>query len=141
MTYLTENTAAPLIRTEVPETCRLEILPRYAGRFFTALETAIYNTMGGICDDYTGGYWAMFELSNGGFYMAPTDEDDMAVSVTGNYFDGTMSADAAGIVACLFAFNALAWKTRAEHFVDLYFHLREFATVHPEGQKILRAID
>jgi hypothetical protein len=38
------------------------------------LEPTIYNTAGHLSADYTGGYWLMYRLENGGFYMAPDEE-------------------------------------------------------------------
>jgi hypothetical protein len=65
----------------------------------------------------------------------------MRLQCAGNGFDGEMSADAAGIVACLFAFNALVWKTRDERFEHLFYCLREFASDHAEAHAICAAID
>jgi hypothetical protein len=31
----------------------------------------VYAITGSIADDYDGGYWEFYELSNGGFYMPP----------------------------------------------------------------------
>jgi hypothetical protein len=73
--------------------------------------------------------------------MAPDYDKRMLVSVDGNGFDGNMSADAAGIVANLFALSYLATKTENDRIIELYYLLREFACDHPEGRMILRAID
>ncbi|WP_407240737.1 antirestriction protein [Escherichia coli] len=40
----------------------------------------------------------MWELSNGGFYMAPARDEMLNIEAM-NYFSGQMSADAAGITA------------------------------------------
>jgi hypothetical protein len=40
-----------------------------------------------------------YELSNGGFYMAPCLDKKLTMFVEGNGYEGILSADAAGIVA------------------------------------------
>ena len=79
----------------------------------------------------------MWELSNGAFYMAPGDKTETyPMSCAGNWYEGTMSADAAGIVACLVAFNRMAWHTREDRFTNLFYGLREWALEHPEAKEI-----
>ena len=125
----------------VPMLRRMQILPRYFGRHMTVAEAMVYRSLEFLCQEYSGGYWEFYELSNGGFYMAPVTDRRMRIQCAGNGFDGEMSADAAGVVACLMAFNALVWKTRDEHFEHLFYCLREFASDHPESCAISAAID
>ncbi|PTB17774.1 antirestriction protein [Trinickia symbiotica] len=127
--------------TLVPMLRRMQILPRYFGRYMLVAEAIVYRSLESLCQDYSGGYWDFYELSNGGFYMAPSTTHRLRLQCDGNGFDGEMSADAAGIVACLFAFNALVWKTRDERFERLYYCLREFASDHSEACAISAAID
>ncbi len=139
MTNLAETNG--ITATLVVESQRLAILPRYAGQHMAALESAIFHAMREYCREYQGGYWYMYELSNGSFYMAPGRDEKLPMACAGNYYEGTMSADAAGIVACLVGFNRLAWKTRDQRFVDLFHALRHFAAYHPENSAIFAAID
>jgi hypothetical protein len=125
----------------VPMLRRMQILPRYFGRHMLVAEATVYRSLESLCQEYSGGYWDFYELSNGGVYMAPSADCRMRLQCTGNGFDGEMSADAAGVVACLFAFNALVWKTRDEHFERLFYCLREFASDHAEACTISAAID
>lgn len=134
-----EQTAIAAIK--VDERRRLEILPHYLGRRMFLGEVMIYATLDAVCVEYDGGYWEFYELSNGGFYMAPADETPLRIMVTGNGFDSTVSADAAGIISTLLALNQLSWKTRDAHCIHLFYLLREYALVHPEADLILRAID
>src|SRR6267154_2667523 len=90
---------------EVQDTERMQMLPRHFGRDMLTVESAVYTFMRKLATQYTGGYWTFFELSNGGFYMAPECETTFHISVHGNSFEGAMSADAAGITACLFALS------------------------------------
>lgn len=57
---------------------------------------------------YDGGEWDFYELSNGGYFMAPNSREHYRISVQGNYFDGLLSAEAAGMVATSFVLAQLA---------------------------------
>lgn len=121
---------------------RLKALPKYFGvKHMMKAESAIFDALESMSVDYNGGYWEFYELSNGGFYMAPVSPKEFKVVCSGNYFSGTLSADAAGIVASLFAINGLVWTTQEGRFSDLYHALRDFASHHPEAGLILSAID
>lgn len=48
-----------------------------------------------LSEDYNGGFWNFYTLTNGGFYMAPAGDKRMRLEVDGNGFSGEMSADAA----------------------------------------------
>lgn len=106
------------------------------------LEPFVYFMADTMCEDYNGGYWNFYALSNGGFYMAPHTDKPFRVSCE-NGFEGDLSADAFGIVCCLYAYSHLSFgegefaQTCAEH----YHLLREFMYQHPEVDAILRAID
>jgi hypothetical protein len=52
-----------------------------------------------------------------------------------------MSADAAGITACLFALSHLSFQTKNEKIAEHYHLLRDFALEHAEASIILAAID
>ncbi|MBL8345294.1 MAG: antirestriction protein [Rubrivivax sp.] len=140
----------------VADSARLGFLPKHFGsRRYLKGENAVYNWMGALCPEYRGGYWEFLDLSNGSFYMRPTDcppracppgatsatlPHRMLVRVEGNGFEGDVSADAAGIIATLFALNYLVCGG-AEELTDKYYALREFALRHPESASILGAID
>jgi len=132
---------------QVPGHLRLAFLPRVFGpRHYSQAEAEVYGWMGNLCPDYHGGYWQFYDLSNGGFYLAP--DTKVAVEQSGpvfivrapNGFEGTMSYDAAGVVATMYAINGLIWKG-ADHLDDAFYKLRDFAIEHPESRQILRAID
>ena len=104
------------------------------------VEHKIYNLMGQFVADYKGGFWDFFELSNGGFYMVP-QVPSVRLSVDSNGFDGRMSADAAGITVCLFAFSHLAFEHNGEVYCRHFHWLRDFALGHVEAGQIFAAID
>jgi hypothetical protein len=84
--------------------------------------------------------WQFFELSNGGFYMSPP-EDRYELAIHGNGFRGHMSADAAGITVCLFAFSHLSFEYTTDIFSRHYHWLLEYAKDHVEAGAIFAAID
>ncbi|MFC5428047.1 antirestriction protein [Paraburkholderia denitrificans] len=130
-----------IVATLVPEEHRMEILPRYFGRHMILGENAVYTAMESLCDAYCHGSWDYVELSNGTFYMAPRGDGPLNISCGGNGYAGEMSRDAAGIVATLFALNAMAWSTEDETFTDLYHRLLAFVPSHAEAREIFAAID
>jgi hypothetical protein len=95
-----------------------------------------------LVSEYRGGYWLFYELSNGGFYMAPRrDSPTVEVRVEGNQYSGQMSVDAAAITACLFAFSHLSLAFKNDVLARHYYQLRDFALDHVEAKSILEAID
>lgn len=82
-------------------------LPRHFGRYMMIVEGRIYDLMTEFCAAYEGG-WEFYELSNGGFYMVP--RLGQTALVPSNGYKGQMSADAAGIMVCLFTFSLLSFE-------------------------------
>lgn len=109
---------------------------KYSARFLARLD----DWMRELCADYTGGCWHMYELSNGGFYMAPQDEGQLDLFNDCNNFEGTMSVDAAGLTATLLALHDLVHKAQLNTLADLYEHVFFFANAHQEGAAIMQAI-
>lgn len=135
-----------VIATRVSDANRENFLPTYFGtRSFMLGEPMVYAWLDRLSADYNGGLWDFFELSNGGFYMAPLVPGPLRIEVHGNYYSGTVSADAAGIIATLFAVSQLAAEVpdsdECGPLIDRYHHLLEFADSHAEGRAIFQAID
>ena len=106
------------------------------------VEPFVYNMAGRLSSDYNGGYWEMFVLDNGGFYMAP-NSDTYQVSCQNGY-EGTLSGDAFGITVCLYAYSEMSFSKipeLAETCADQYHLLREHIFEHEEAKTILGAID
>ena len=106
------------------------------------VEPPIFNMAGMLAADYRGGFWDMYALSNGGWYMCPASGAPFTVT-SPNGYGGEMSADALGIAACLFAFRQLSFGSGAlaERCAAQYHLLREFALDHAESRAILAACD
>jgi Antirestriction protein len=131
----------PITCAAVPAHLRPTFLPRVFGHaHFMRGEQAVYCWMSALCREYRGGFWDFVDLSNGGFYLRLVTDQPMAIRVEGNGFDDAVSADAAGIIATLFAINQLLFDG-AEHLDDAYWRLLEFAAQHPERSKIGQAVD
>ena len=125
----------------VNEHARIGTLPRHFGRHMLIVENRIYSFLRQFSTDYTGGYWNFYELSNGGFYMAP-ELETVRLVIASNGYEDQMSGDAAGITVCLFAFSHLSFEyPQLETFARHFHRLRDFAADHAEAQKIFGAID
>lgn len=120
---------------------RMLLLPRYWGRYMMRFESLVYDWMTKLCEEYSGGRWHYYKLSNGGFYMAPTDNIRLTISWSGNGFTREVSADAAGIIAVLFAVGQLASESDSDEIIEMYQWIRDFAGEHTERQAIFAAID
>lgn len=127
----------------VQEPLRVKVTSRLFGNDFPfRLEPSIFGIAGQLSEDYDGGYWNFHQLSNGGFYMAPEHDKPFAVMAE-NGFDGHLSPEAFGIVACLYAYSGMSFggdrlaAVCAEH----YHLLRAFALDHAEARSIVAATD
>ncbi len=130
-----------ITKTIVPARQRLTFLPKQTVKSFMLLESLVYQNMDAFCDSYTGGYWEYCELSNSGFYLAPTGQESFNVLVSGNGFRGCLSSDATGIVVTAFALNQVIWQTRENGLIDKYRLLLDYADTHEEAPAIFSAID
>jgi len=65
--------------------------------FSLKLEPFVFFMADTMCEEYNGGYWKFYALSNDGFFMAPSTDASFHVSCE-NGFEGTLSADAFGVV-------------------------------------------
>src|SRR5258708_39976598 len=111
----------------VLEDARIGTLPKHFGARMMTVEQSVYNFMREFVAEYKGAFWDFYELSNGGFYMAPSS-DPVKFSVHTNGFDGTLSADAAGITVGLFSFSSPSFQQPAQdRFSPHLFSLRKFA--------------
>ena len=132
----------PVIAQRVEDSERLMTLPRHFGNRLLVLEGTVYDFMRRFAPDYRGGFWNFYELSTGGFYMAPEHEGSFRFAIDSNGYEGEMSADAAGITVCLCAYSHLSFRYANDDLFGAHFHnLREFAIHHAEASEIFAAID
>lgn len=85
--------------------------------------------------------WEGRALSNNGFYLVPNSRLTYGVSVAGNGYEGTMTAEAFGITLSLFALGQIANTTEEDSDILLYHALRDYALDHSESVEIMAAID
>ncbi|WP_420991428.1 antirestriction protein [Cupriavidus sp. 30B13] len=131
-----------IIKTLVPSANRIGFLPQHFGLHAAMLvEPNIYAQLGSLCKAYDGGLWHFYELDNGGCFMAPNSDKPFHLENPDNDSSETMSAEAAGIVACLYTFSLLSFRPGMEPLGDKYHQLREFALEHPECANIFALID
>lgn len=142
----TSHALNTVVATAIPQNQRLMQYPKYFGPLMLKTEATILSFAATISDFYLRngtGYWDMYSLSNGGFYMAPRVKSGHKLHVvwSGNYFEADMSSDAFGIVVCLFSYNLIWESTQNDRFASLYHNLKDFSCTHKESSLILRAID
>jgi len=137
---------SPITANLVTGDNRLDFLPTMFGpRLMLRGEMLVYEWMDRLSEDYGGGLWNFYTLSNGGFYMAPLLDKPLSLAVSDNWFEGELSADAAGIVATLFALCQLSEETQGteagDTLIDRFYFLRGYAADHAEARLIFAAID
>ena len=133
--------------SRVTERDRLSFLPKHFGKLMMKFEGTVYLWIRRLSTDYTGGSWNFYELSNGGFYMAPSCDKQFQFD-SPNYAQEEVSADAAGVIVTMFALNAIIngiaceeESDLSENFIKGYYLLRDFAAEHAENRKIFAIID
>ncbi|ENH8682198.1 antirestriction protein [Salmonella enterica] len=138
---------------------RLMFLPKHFGQYCMTVEDLAFNWMRKLSPKndsnylthaldkieahYDGGEWDFFELSNGGMFLAPNSREEYRITVPGNYFDGLLSAEAAGIVVTYFTLGQLSALPImfSERAASYYHKLTDYACEHAEYNKIRAAID
>ena len=139
----TQASLLPVTRELVPEDQRLAITEQLFGMAFPLqLEPVVYGVTDRMTGDYTGGYWNFYTLSNGGFYMAPSEIRVFHVKCQ-NMYEGDLSGDALGITACLYAYSNLSISLSdiAREYARHYQLLREYMVEHAEVSAIVAATD
>lgn len=115
----------------------------FGDNFPFKIEPTIFALADRLSEHYTGGYWHMYELTNGAFYMAPSEDSSFRIDCMNGY-EGTLSADAFGLTACLYAYSNLAFtddEALADEVTEQFHLLREYMFEHLECASILAAID
>lgn len=138
---LTANAATPA--TLVPEARRMSFLPGLFGRKLILVgERTVYQFMSLLApDDYTVGVWHFHELGGQPLFLSPAAEKRFRISCETNGYQGEVSAEAAGLIATLFALSHLSFQQESDQLADAYLRLCAFAGDHPEAGKIFKAID
>ena len=136
----------------VPDQDRFAFFQKHFGPYLVEGEALVFTWMRRLAPEYNGGYWNFFELSNGGFYLALKNDKKKRFKMFSGYIESEVSADAAGVVATLYAINYLLnteheknlrpdQEKAIEDLDDGYYKLRDFASEHPEATEIFALID
>ena len=137
--HIPSNLAVKAILISGPE--RINALPRYFSTRAMRVEHAFFEWMGALCTEYRGGLWSMYQLSNGGFFMAPPDDVEKYRVRSTNGYTGDVSSEAMGVIVCLFAYSHLSFQSGFD-VAGVQFHkLRAYALDHREATAIFAAID
>ena len=134
-----------IFATPVADEQRPGFWPQHFGTIpqWILLEPRIFAWMDRFCADYSVGIWNFYTLSNGGAFMAPCTDGDaqwqLFNSMNGN--GAELTSEAAGIVACLMAYNHHACRTESDAMTEHYYRLRDYALNHPECSAIMHLID
>ncbi|EBB8134294.1 antirestriction protein [Salmonella enterica] len=135
---------APL---NVEESDRLSFLPYLFGDDFMIAEMQVYALARKMITGYEGGFWHFIRLPDGGGYMMP-DCGPVHLTNSENWFDSTVSADAAGIILTSLAINRRLWAHHACGHAALthLFRARDaqlwsHIELHPECNAIYAALD
>ena len=139
----TQASLLPATRELVPVDYRIDVVERLFGTAFPLqLVPVVYGFTVKMAQEYSGGYWDFYTLSNGGFYMAPSEDRIFHVKCQ-NMYEGDLSADALGITACLYAYSNLSFSLSdiAREYARHYHLLREYSMGHAEVSAIVAATD
>lgn len=129
--------------TLVPETRRMEFLPGLFGRALMLIgERTVYQFMSWLApEDYTGGMWRFHEQGRQPLFLSPDTNKQFRISCETNGYQGEVSAEAAGIIATLFALSHLSFRHESDLLADGYSRLYAYAGDHAEAGEIFKAID
>ena len=138
------TTSAPIFRELLNDSQRMTYPAQLFGiRFPMYIESFAFDSASSLSEDYDGGLWNFYTLSNGAFYMAP-DCPSFFHLACDNGFEGDMSADAFGITACLYTYSLLSFSPDAklsETCIQHYHWMRDYMSQHLECKSILGATD
>ena len=135
----------PITATPLDDAQRMSVPAALFGVMFTTrVEPYVFGIARKLSEQYDGGYWEFYALSNGGFYMAPAADEVSHVRCENGY-EGMMSGDALGVTCCLYAYSHLSFAVPdalAGECARQYHLLREWMlSGHAEARAILAATD
>jgi hypothetical protein len=144
MTTETIGNDSTITCTRVAQSACADFLDAIVGPGFAfELEPAIFHFASMLAESYHGGVWSTFELSSGGFFMAPQDERTYLVrSPNGSHHE--LSAVGFGICCTLFALSNCSFDSRfgaAQRYAELFHRLQDFAAEQSEASAIFALTD
>lgn len=143
------STVPPLTRRTMSDEEVLNLItpyyPMYAPLHF--FETKVFELLESWCDDYDGGMWKYYELSNGAWYLAPDASKPLQLrDVNGRKH--AMTPDGAGLAASLHLLHQLSWhfhekgeKAKSDIVSEHYHALRMYTYAHVDVAAIWKVLD
>lgn len=135
------------VTLNVEECDRLFFLPYLFGQDFLYVEASVCALAKKMMPEYEGGFWHFIRLPDGGGYMMP-DGDRFHLVNGENWFDRTVSADAAGIILTSLVINRQLWLYHDSGDAGLthLYRMRDaqlwsHIEFHPECNAIYAALD
>ena len=140
---MTTDTLASPAAAIVPEDRRELFLPTLFGLpLLIVAENAVYSLMERLSPrDYGGGLWNFYEIGKQPLFLAPTSKPRFRIESDITEYRGEVSAEAAGIIATLFAFSHLSFRFESDFLANGYERLHRYLEGHPEASAIYSAID
>lgn len=140
---MSTSVITPHPATIVPDERRLEFLPNLFGRSpLIVAENAVYGFLERLSPlDYGGGFWDFYEYDGEPLFLAPKSKSRFRITGDITGFQGEVSAEAAGIIATMFAFSHLSFQFQSERLSEGYGRLYVYSADHPEAAEIFQAID
>jgi hypothetical protein len=106
----TQISLLPVTSKLVPEDLLLAFIERLFGMALPLqLETVVYGITDRMSDGYDGGYWNVYTLSSGGFYMSSSDDRIFDVKCRCSHTEH-LAAVALGITVCLYDYSNLSFS-------------------------------
>jgi hypothetical protein len=133
---MSDNIEAELVSEEN----RINFLPDHFGSHFAKVQGLVFDLAKRFSDDYRGGLWVFYDLSNGAGYLS-LDARRYLELHTPNGFSKRVNGNTFGLIISLYAINWLANETGEDLLIEQYYALRDFASQHIDRVVILRAID
>lgn len=138
-----DNIISAIHHDLVSDAERTKVVAERFGTSFIQVESSVFDLAASLSNQYNGGFWDFFRLSNGGFYMVPHGHEKYMLTCPNGYA-GSMTADGFGITVCLYAYSLLSFSANADlaQICARYYHLlRDFLFMHDEAEAILSACD
>lgn len=155
MTNETNDKCSDILVHIVAQADRVEFLPKHLGCLAAGTEHFTFKAMREMVSAYEGGYWEYYELSNGGYFIAPSSAGSdhsytpVKLIVESIGYSGLVSYQAAGIIATAFGLNQMIEACVGEHshhedyalLGDQIRKLYDYVPLHPEHQQIYAALE
>ena len=104
------------------------------------LQNMIFSMYHRMSEDYRGGDWDWYRLSNGGVYVAPRIGGTVSISCE-NMYRAEVSAQAAGLIACAMAYSYLSLAAGGDCYGRGYLLLFPYLAQQPDAACIFAALD